>query len=200
MADVATSGSDFWDRFPLDPRLPAHAHLRVGDAERHLVLDVLAEAYADGRIDRGEHEQRLTVASSAQRLGDLPACVDDLVAAERSPSRAPLALRPTDIDARAVARFEKERREAIWGFVSSSAICWVIWALVMFGEFAWPAIVMVASGMNLGRVLYQRDDIIASERRRLERRAAKKRALPPGPRATPPAAPPAASDDAADLT
>lgn len=186
MADVAaTSGTDFWERFPHDPRVPAHAHLRAGDAERQLVLDLLAEAYAEGRIDRGEHEQRLTAASSAQRLGDLPPCVEDLVATRRAPTSPPDVQPPTDLQARAVAHFEKERREAIWGFLSSSAICWVIWALVMFGDFPWPAIVMVATGLNAGRVHYQRDDIIASERRRLERRAEKKRALPPPPPTSP---------------
>lgn len=167
----AGSGEEFWARFPRDPRDPGHAGLRAGDAERLLVLDLLADAYADGRLDRPEHDRRVGLVSEATLLGDLPTYVEDLVAPEAPRSAA---LVPADLHARAVQRFEKERREAVWSFLSSTLICWLIWAVVMPGGFPWPAIVMLATGLNAARVQWQRDDIVASAERHLERRARKR--------------------------
>lgn len=165
---MSPTPADFWERFPQDPRLAAHAHLRAGDAERQLVLDELGEAFAAGRLTRAEHDERSAAALQAQTLGDLPPLLADLV----RPDAPGAALVPRDLGQRAVQKFERERREAIWGFLSSSAICWVIW-LAIGGGFPWPAIVTLMTALNAARVQFQRADIVAAERRRLERRARK---------------------------
>lgn len=175
MADVSlTSGAAFWGQFSHDPRVPEHADLRAGDADRQLVLEALADAFADGRLSREEYDERSGTAMTAQRLGDLPALLQDLVRTDGPRT----TLVPVDLEQRAVQRFEKERREAIWGFVSTSGVCWLIWAIVMAGGFPWPAIVTLVTGLNALRVQFQRRDIIAAEQRKLERRARKE--LGPG--------------------
>lgn len=149
--------------------------MRAGDAERQLVLDALGEAFAVGRLTRDELDERSTAAMAARHLGDLPPLLADLV----STAPASRALVPADLEQRAVQRFERERREAVWAFLSTSGICWAIWALVMLGGFPWPAIVTLVTGLNAARVQFQRSDIITAERRKLERRARKE--LGPGP-------------------
>lgn len=173
MANMSTTGADFWGRFTHDPRRPEHAHLRAGDVERQLVLDELAASYADGRLSREEFDDRSTTATAARELGELPPLVADLIR-----SGVPALRSPAELERRAVLRFERERREAFWAFLSTSGICWAIWALVMFGGFPWPAIVTVVTGLNAARVHFSRDDIVAAERRKLERRARKE--LGPG--------------------
>lgn len=151
--------------------MAAHAHLRAGDAERQLVLDELGEAFASGRLDQAEYDERSSSALAAQLLGDLPPLLQDLVSTE-APGKA---LAPRDIEERAVQKFERERREAVWGFLSTSGICWAIWFVVIGGPpaFAWPAIVTLVALLNALRVQFQRTDIISAERRKLERRARK---------------------------
>lgn len=44
--------SDAWGCFTRDPRRLEHASLRASDADREVVHRVLAESYADGRLDQ----------------------------------------------------------------------------------------------------------------------------------------------------
>ena len=160
---------DVWAGFSRDPRDPEHAVLRASDADRDVVHGVLAEAYADGRLDREELDSRTQTTHSARTLGDLLGPLDGLVA--RTPAvPAARTLAATDLDQRAVATWESDRREALWGLVSVSAIVWVIW-LVTSGvdSFPWPVFVTLAVALNVGRVQFQRSTIIAEHRERLER-------------------------------
>lgn len=51
--------------------------MRVSDADRNLVIDLLGAAYAEGRITRDEHDQRLSQAMAARTFNDLvPLTVD----------------------------------------------------------------------------------------------------------------------------
>ncbi len=68
-----------WQQFSADPRDRAHASLRASDADRDLVRRVLADAYAEGRLDRDELDERVDAAGVARVLGDLPPLIDDLV-------------------------------------------------------------------------------------------------------------------------
>jgi hypothetical protein len=52
--------------------------LRVGDAERDAVASALHEHFAQGRLDREELEERLSVALSAKTVGDLREVTRDL--------------------------------------------------------------------------------------------------------------------------
>lgn len=170
-----------WEEFERDPRSPDLAPLRASDRDRDLALRILSEAYAEGRLSRDEFDERADAVNATRTLGELPALLVDLV-----PSAA---LRPgTGLEhhrQRAVAKYQRERRDAIWTFLSVSAICWVIWAVAGQG-FPWPLFPMFFTGLNAGRVIFQREDIISADIRRREKREAKalreqeeKRALPP---------------------
>ena len=162
--------NDPWAEFSRDPRRAEHASLRAGDADRDVVARVLGDAYADGRIDAEELDDRTTRLQAARTLGELPAFLDDLV----PPTPSTAALEPVAIEQRAVEKWRRERREALWGLVSVSAIVWTIWVVTSgVGSFPWPAFVTLAALLNLGRTQVQRGDIIADERRRLEKKERK---------------------------
>jgi hypothetical protein len=169
-------GGDLWSAFSHDPRQPANAGLRASDADRDRIQQVLAEAYADGRLDRVELDARSADAGAARTLGELPPLVADLVA-EPAPA-APAALLPysdDELQRRAVAAYQSDRRDALLAFVGPSLVCIVIWAAVSWGEwsFFWPAFVIAGTAVNLLRTLVRRPDIIESKRRSLEKSRAR---------------------------
>jgi hypothetical protein len=67
-----TSAADVWASFSHDPRVSANAVLRATDRDRDVVHQVLAEAYADGRLDRDEFDTRSAQTAAARTLGELP--------------------------------------------------------------------------------------------------------------------------------
>ena len=168
------STSSVWQEFSADPRDRMNASLRASDADRDVIRRVLADGYAEGRLDRDELDERVDAAGVARLLGDLPPLIDDLVPTALV-SGATRALEA--IPQRAVARWEKQRRDAVWSFLSASAICWAIWlvgALTGHGtHFPWPLFVMLGTGIRAARVQFDREDIISEETRRLEKRERK---------------------------
>jgi hypothetical protein len=66
-------------------------YLRVSDAERHDVGELLSRHFADGRLDRDELDQRIGQAMQARTRGDLAAVLVDLpsLAPAPAPPRAP---------------------------------------------------------------------------------------------------------------
>jgi len=166
--------ADLWGGFEHDPRDPAYAAMRAGDRDRDLILGALGDAFADGRLTREEYDERSDQLTAARTLGELPVLVSDLLPATNLVPRAAAALSTPDLRQRAVQKFEKDRREALWGLISASAVCWVIWA-ISGGGYQWPLWVMLGTGLNVGRVLFQRQDIIDEEIGRLERKAEKAR-------------------------
>ena len=178
---MSTSG-DPWSGFVHDPRNPAAAGLRAGDADREIIHRILADAFAEGRLDREEYDERSTSVLSARTLGELPPLVADLVP-ERPlavPVRSSLvSATPADLQRRAEERWLEHRRHALLGFIGPSLICWTIWLAVNWGDmspfpFPWPAIVMAVTLVNLVRTIVSKDEIVAEEVRALERRQAKK--------------------------
>lgn len=57
----------------------AGGHLRASDADREKVAAVLSTAYAEGRITRDEHDERLDQVMSARTFDDLLPITSDLV-------------------------------------------------------------------------------------------------------------------------
>jgi hypothetical protein len=91
------------------------------------------------------------------------------------------------LEARAVAAYESDRREAAWGFLSASLVCWVIWWVTSAGGgFPWPVFVMLGTGLHLLRLVVMRGSEVQERRKRLERKADKavsdhrRRELEPG--------------------
>ncbi len=168
-ADMSTS--DLWGEFPRDPRSTENAHLRAADVDRDLVHRVLAEAFADGRLDRQEFDERSERVVAIRTLGQLPDVVADLVPLQPA-ATAPALLTPDALRERAVADWRSDRREAVWGLFAVSAIVWVIWAVTGAG-FPWPLFVTLAATLNLGRIQFLREERILEEQRRLERKQRK---------------------------
>ena len=168
---------EVWGSFAHDPRDPGVAPLRASDADREVIHGVLADAFADGRLDRVEYDERSSSVLAARTLGELPPIVADLVPVlpvRATTGRVPLmAATSADIQRRAQEHWEDERRNAFFGFVGPTVICWTIWAATMPGGFPWPAIVMAASFFNFLRVAANKRQIVGSEVRRLERKQAK---------------------------
>jgi Domain of unknown function (DUF1707)/Cell wall-active antibiotics response 4TMS YvqF len=81
--------------------------LRASDADRDVVVRLLTEAAADGRLTMAEHSERSEQALSARTLGELARLTTDLT----MPSGQPIKLYPR----RSVtALFARERREGRW--------------------------------------------------------------------------------------
>jgi len=53
-------------------------HIRVSDAERNAVAELLGQHYADGRLDQGEFDERVNRTMAAKTRGDLAGLFDDL--------------------------------------------------------------------------------------------------------------------------
>jgi Domain of unknown function (DUF1707) len=170
--DGEVPGIELWSEFDHDPRVPAHSTMRASDRDRAIIESVLADAFAEGRLTRTEYDERTDAALASRTLGELVPLVDDLPVARAPRSNIPEA---------AARAYVQERRQAVWGFLSASLICWVIWLATGFdgngfdAGFPWPLFVMLGTGLNAGRVAWQKDEIIAEETRRLERKERRKR-------------------------
>jgi hypothetical protein len=155
------------------------AGLRASDADRNVIHNVLTEAFADGRLDRDEYDERTTAAMQARTLGQLPPLVVDLVPDRPLlPDTVPLfAATPADLQRRAEEKWRRDRRSALTGFVGSALVTWVIYLLTALAAedfyFPWPLIVNAFALVNLVRVATSRSEIVSQEVKRLERKRAK---------------------------
>ena len=113
-----------------DPRL------RVGDAERTLVIDQLADHHAAGRLTLEEFEDRMASAWTARTGADLALLVQDLPSP--APSRAP-DRRPTGRP-----RLDPQVRT----YLAVMALLWLIWLLTGAG-YPWPVWPMLGWGVGV---------------------------------------------------
>ena len=168
--DGGVAGIEVWNEFTHDPRVPANAPMRASDRDRAVIETVLADAFAEGRITRTEYDERSDSAMASRTLGDLVPLVADLPV-----SQAPR----TNLAEQAQRAYVHTRRQAVWAFLSATLICWVIWTATGFGgdgfnaPFPWPLFAMLGTGLNAGRVTWQKDELIEEETRRLEKRERK---------------------------
>ncbi|MGD0287131.1 MAG: DUF1707 domain-containing protein [Acidimicrobiales bacterium] len=84
------------------PRPDSNANLRIGDAERNEISELLSKHYSDGRLDAAEFQERLDRAMSAKTRADLSGLLVDLpslqtpeqaAAVRQPPRRRPRVLR-----------------------------------------------------------------------------------------------------------
>ncbi|MFJ2754396.1 DUF1707 domain-containing protein [Nocardioides sp. NPDC087217] len=73
------------------PGQPRRADLRVSDADRHAVADILREAAGEGRLDIDELEERLEETYKAKTYADLEPITQDLPVAGQAPVSPPSA-------------------------------------------------------------------------------------------------------------
>ena len=191
-----TTGS-VWREFEHDPRDPQYAGLRASDRDRAVVHDVLAAAYAEGRLDRDELDERTAAVTAAKTYAELLPPIRDLTA-DAVPDRFTAA--PSgDLERQARLYYGDRLREALFGFLIPNLICWTIWLLAGHG-FPWPVFVMIPTGANLARVVASRGSIIEDRVQKLQRRQAKALEAPKAPdgRKPPPDGGPAGTPPADD--
>ena len=138
---------------------------------------VLDEAYAEGRLDREEFDERSDAARTVRTLGDIQPLLHDLVAARPTSNLVPASR--SDLEKAAQRHWQTKRREAAFSFLGASLITTTIWFATAWGKdgfdpyFFWPAFVIAFSLLHLIRTAASRQDIVDSEVRRLERKREK---------------------------
>ncbi len=178
--------NDLWASFPIDPRDKANAGLRASDEDRERITAELASAFAAGRLDADELDQRTTAATAARTLGELPPIVADLVPLQASVrSSKSLVGRPhAELRQRAEDHWRDQRRSAILAFVVSSLFFWAIWGITALRAdsmpWPWPAFITVFVGLPVLRVIGGHDQIVRDELGRLESKQARQQRWPRG--------------------
>ena len=162
-----------WDRFSHDPRAEQNAPLRASDADRNVALDAVSSAYADGRLDRDEYDERSTSVQDSKTLGDLLRHLRDL--APDANGAGLVAATPAMVQRRAEQAYLRMRTGAVASFLVPTLICWVIWVLTSFGPdgfepyFPWPVFVMLGTGVRLVMVTLNRAQLVEQQQRRIEK-------------------------------
>jgi hypothetical protein len=96
----------------------AGGNLRASDADREQVLTVLSTAFAEGRLTRDEHDERLSQVMSARTFDDLVPLTHDLVVvAPDARTVAPTGSTGFAVDSSS-GQAEPERMVAVFGGVS----------------------------------------------------------------------------------
>jgi hypothetical protein len=177
---VSTGSTDgLWGRFEHDPRDPAYAGMRASDRDRAVVHDALAEAYAEGRIDRDELDERSSQVEAAKTYGALVMPLSDLAvdAAVPAVSRESRA----ELERQARAKYREELGEAFMGVLIPNLICWAIWWMTGHDGFVWPVFVLIPTVGNFVRVLASRQAMVERRVDKLERRQARALETPKPP-------------------
>ncbi|HEX3931221.1 MAG TPA: DUF1707 domain-containing protein, partial [Nocardioides sp.] len=153
----------------------AYHGLRASDRDRAVVHDILASAYAEGRIDRDELDERTAQVDSAKTYADLVPPMRDLTAdASSAPGVSPASR--ASLERQALGYYREKLGEAFMGFLVPNLIVWTIWFFAGHG-FPWPAFVLIATIGNFVRVAAQKTSIVEARIEKLERKQA--RALEP---------------------
>lgn len=170
---------DVWSSFTHDPRDARLAPLRASDHDRAVVQQMLADAYADGRLDRAEYDERSRRAAEIRLLGDIHPLLGDLVASQPVLGRDLARATPADLQRRAEEAWQRKRREAAYSFLGVGSLTVAIWLATSFRDgafepyFFWPAFPIVFALLHLVRTATSRREIVQAEVNRLERQRAK---------------------------
>jgi hypothetical protein len=142
--------------------------LRAADADRHKIAEQLKAALDEGRLSRGEYDERVRDAYGARTYADLLVLVADLPKPGVSAA---------EVSARRAADLRREARRmpvalsvlwTIWGAVTAvNLVVWVLIAITTGGVYPWP-IWLLVPGAALGAVTVGVQGI-RGQRRRLER-------------------------------
>ena len=173
-----------WGEFERDPRHGANADLRASDRDRDVVREVVATAYAEGRLTHEEFEERTDQVNAARTLGDLPGLVSDLVPVGSDASPV-VRVAPQQLRKQAEEQYVRSRHQALLAMLFPTIICWTIWIAVGLGAdgtwFPWPLFVTLGTGWRWFSMISNKEVAIQQiqhdlakklerkERRRLER-------------------------------
>ena len=103
--------------------------IRASDKERDSVVDVLREAYAEGRLDLTEFDERSSAAYDAKTRGDLHGLTHDLPVQPRFDGDAPPRQLPPPADRPAVSsgqRPYRPHRERPLGRLLPIVFVWIV--------------------------------------------------------------------------
>ncbi|GAB3667836.1 hypothetical protein GCM10027596_37460 [Nocardioides korecus] len=166
------SGATLWEQFTLDPRQAQHQHLRASDRDRDVAREHLLSAYAEGRLDEDEVDERTATLARTRTLGELVPLLQDVVVpappTRLATSGDPWATPRPLLHAEAERRYRQRRQAALAAFLTPTLICWTIWLASGLG-FPWPVFVML-SGIRWVQLLTSRQDTVADIEQELVRR------------------------------
>ena len=126
--------------------------LRVSDAERQAVVDLLRDQTTAGRLTLGEFEERLdevyrarTDVELREPLRELPVEPPPVAGRAGSPAQGSLdEITPADLRQRWRLRVRKETAE----FLTPNFVCNLIW-IMGDGGYWWPGWVLLGTGVGL---------------------------------------------------
>ena len=153
------AGADVWGSFSADPRDPSVAGLRASDADRDHAVDVVRDAFVDGRLTRDEFDVRRDAVLQARTMGDLlPMMVDLLPSSTPAvPSTAQVVRGGSggaDLHRDAQLQYEREVRDARNGWIMVTTLCVAIWGATSIAGgpyFFWP--VFPSLGVGIGYLM-----------------------------------------------
>ncbi|MEZ0115220.1 hypothetical protein ABH920_009255 [Catenulispora sp. EB89] len=118
------------------PANDPHSTMRASDADRDRVADALREAYAEGRLDVEEHNERIDLAYKAKTLGELSPLLSDLPqrhAATLAAPASPIPPMPADYapGSKITAVFAEQKRGGRWVVPSQTTAAAVFGSVVI---------------------------------------------------------------------
>jgi class 3 adenylate cyclase len=122
--------------------------VRVSDAERSQMADLLRRHLADGRLTMEEFSDRVAEVYDARTRADLQRTLRELpdLTQSRRPSRA--------VDDPAKGRQTERFRRNLAGWLTPNLICTGIWAATSPGAYFWPIWVLIPTTVGLvGRLI-----------------------------------------------
>ena len=155
MSELARNGGTptSWSAFTADPRKAKNLELRASDKDRNVVTEILADAFAEGRLDPEEYQTRLDRALTLRTLGEITPLVQDVW----------LVGRPTGKQAAPRSKAEKGFDIAIGAGLGSwllvAVITNIIWLATSIGGgfyYYWPIWPMLGVGIGVVAALIGR--------------------------------------------
>lgn len=129
---------EVWSRFSADPR--SQSAVRASDADRDVAASVVNDAFADGRLDIGEHSERLDAVMRARTLGEMVPLLSDVT----------VAARPQVV---ASVRSQQVRGVAVRSWLGLAVLFNVIWLLTSLAAghlgYYWPMWPMLGTAIPL---------------------------------------------------
>jgi hypothetical protein len=123
-------------------------YLRVSDADRAAVADLLARHYGEGRLDQAEFDERVTRAMAAKTGGDFQGLLDDLPDLADAPSdttgEATPPVPPAGCHA---ARWHRRRSPVLPGLVVLVLIVATWNHMAYWGAQPWPWLIILAAAV-----------------------------------------------------
>ena len=161
---VPESGGKGWAGFSADPRDPQYQQLRASDADRNTAATMLGNAYAEGRLDNDEYQQRLDQAMSSKNLGELVPVLSDIVPTATGTSASP-------------ASPPSSRGGGRPGFMGQFPRWWLglavmfnlIWLMTVLGTghliYYWPMWPMLGTAIPMIMGFFGKENVNRSDRR-----------------------------------